>query len=274
MGSKIDRIVVPKASDILARQIRDRILAGEFGEGELLPNERDLADHSGLSRTSVRDALRVLEFEGLILTRPGRNGGSAVRRPSRESFERSVSLFIWGQQISFEELLETRIAIEPQAARFAALHRTDDDLAHMRAIQQQLEDAEEDVNAFRAANVAWHAAVVKASQNKLLVSFYRAIMECVHVATNLEGFHSPAVRRQVINIHDKVLTAIAERDGDAAARRMHRHVDAYTVKARGWAASTLHHTDDTDVQQEGDTSTIVAPTTELRSPRKHARKKV
>lgn len=237
-GGRIERIVLPKASDILARQIRERILAGEFGEGEFIPNERDLAEFSGLSRTSVREALRILEVEGLITTRPGRNGGSVVCRPGSDSFARSLNLFIWGQQVPIEALIETRMAIEPPAARFAAIHRDASDLDMLQALHVRLEEAFDDVAGFRAANVEWHSTIVKASHNQLLIAFYNAMMDSVHAATDLEGFHSGSVRRDVIDIHHKIFIAIRDGDGEAAARRMQRHVNAYSAQVQDWAAAS------------------------------------
>ena len=132
-------VVVPKASDVLAAKLRELILSSGLAEGTPLPTERELVAQSGLSRTSVREALRVLETEGLVLTKAGRNGGSQVRRPGRESISRSFELFVRSHGVRFEALLEAREAIEPAAARLAAIHRTDDDLAEMTRIHRQLD---------------------------------------------------------------------------------------------------------------------------------------
>jgi GntR family transcriptional repressor for pyruvate dehydrogenase complex len=229
------RVIVPKASDILAKQLRDSILAGDYPEGMLLPNERELSERSGLSRTSVREALRILEVEGLLTTRAGRNGGSAIRRPGRETLEHSLNLFIWGQNTTLETLLEVRAALEPPAARLAALHRTPDDLIAIDQHHARLTGCAADIDAFRAANISWHAAIMQASHNPLLISFYQAIIGAVHAATDIDDFHSPLVRREVIRIHERIAVAIRDSDGDAAARRMHRHVEAYIKETLAWA---------------------------------------
>src|SRR3982074_257193 len=131
-------VFVPKASDVLAEKLRELILSRALAEGTPLPTERELVAQSGLSRTSVREALRVLETEGLVATKAGRNGGSQVRRPGRESISRSFALFVRSHGVRFEALLEAREAIEPSAARLAAVHRTDEDLAEMTRIHRQL----------------------------------------------------------------------------------------------------------------------------------------
>jgi GntR family transcriptional regulator, transcriptional repressor for pyruvate dehydrogenase complex len=220
---------VPKAADVLAGILREKILQGKLHEGMDLPNERDLGAQSGLSRASVREALRILEGEGLIATRVGRNGGSAVVRPTSAAIERSVGIFIRGQGIRLEAVLETRAAIEPPSARFAAMHHTQADLEEIEKCQAKLEHASEvgDVDAYVRANLDWHVQVVRASHNELLIAFITAVSHSVYVATDLEGFNSIAVRDAVIHAHRRVAQAIRAGDGDAAARRMERHVVAY-----------------------------------------------
>ncbi len=228
----IRRILVPKASSVLAAELRERILAREIAEGTVLPTERSLAEASGLSRASVREALRILEVEGLIDTRIGRNGGSAARRPTREAVVRSVNMFIRGQNILFRSLLETREAIEPACARFAALHRQQQDIDQLETLHARLEASYRDIPAFLDVNLQWHLAVVHASHNELLIAFMLAISDAVHAGTDLANFNSDEVRTAVIRAHGRITDAIREGDGDAAARRMGRHVSAYAEQVR------------------------------------------
>ncbi|MBV9783740.1 MAG: FadR family transcriptional regulator [Acidisphaera sp.] len=231
-GIAIGRIQVPKAADVLASELRERILAGQIGEGAILPTERSLAETSGLSRASVREALRILEVEGLITTRLGRNGGSAARRPTHEGLARSVNQFIRGQNILLRSLLEAREAIEPACARLAALHRTEPDIAELGALQERLEAAYADIPAFLDANLQWHLAVVRASHNELLLAFMLAISEALHAGTDLQNFNSDEIRATVMRAHRRVTEAIREGDAEAAERRMERHVRAYAEQVR------------------------------------------
>lgn len=232
-------VSVPKAADVLAGILREKILQGELAQGVDLPNERDLGAQSGLSRASVREALRILEGEGLIATRVGRNGGSAVARPSSAVIERSVGIFIRGLRIRREAVLETRAAIEPPSARFAALHRTDADLEEIAKCHAKLQQASEaeDIAAYVRANLDWHVQVVRASHNELLIAFISAVSQSVYADTDVEGFNSVAVRNAVIRAHTQVMAAIKARDGDAAARRMERHVAAYVTDVQNTRAS-------------------------------------
>jgi DNA-binding FadR family transcriptional regulator len=226
-------VVVPKASDVLAARLRELILSSGLAEGTPLPTERELVAQSGLSRTSVREALRVLETEGLVLTKAGRNGGSQVRRPGRESISRSFELFVRSHGVRFEALLEGREAIEPAAARLAALHRTEADLAEIKRIHEALESVRDDIAEHVRLNLAWHRAVMRASRNELLIAFFDAISQSVLAATESKALNSAEVRHEVVRAHARVLDAIEARDGDAAFRRMQRHVGSYieTVKS-------------------------------------------
>lgn len=236
---QVGRIMVPKASDLLAGRIREQILTGTFAEGQPLPAERDLVVETGLGRSTIREALRVLENQGLVATRTGRNGGSVVRRPGRASLEGSIETFIRGQQLRLEALLEARDAVEPAAARYAAMHRTDEDIDKLATIQARLTVAvqRKNLGEYLLTNVAWHLAVVHASHNELLIAFMVAIAQAVHTATEADTFNSDSVRSETLAVHQRILDAIIARDGAAAERRMRRHVQAYMALVHATAAA-------------------------------------
>lgn len=232
----VKRLVVPKAADVLAEHLRERILAGALTEGSPLPTERELGVRSGLSRASVREALRILESEGLIQTRPGRNGGASVRQPTADSIARSVGLFVRGRRIRLKSLLETREAIEPAVARLAALHRTDQDVAALKSAQARLKAAQADRAAYLEANVDWHLAVANASHNEPLIGFMTAISTVIQSATENPQLDSDEVRGQTIAAHERIQAAILAGDSAAAERRMARHVRAYGDQMRDLAS--------------------------------------
>ncbi|MFI5014829.1 MAG: FadR/GntR family transcriptional regulator [Hyphomicrobiales bacterium] len=220
---------MPKASELLASRLREQILAGAFQEGEVLPTERALGTQTGLGRSSIREALRILENQGFISIRSGRNGGPVARLPERNSVETSLEHFIRAQRLRLVSLLEVRETVEPSAARLAARHRKDEDLVKLDRAQRKLENAFADIPRFLRANVEWHLAVTEASHNELLIAFMGAIAQAVHAATDIENFNSDEVRRATVNIHRRVVEAIRASDEDAAERRMRRHVTAYAA---------------------------------------------
>ena len=230
----VGRISAPKAADVLAEALRGRIRSGEWPEGYALPTERELSAQTALSRTSVREALRMLEVDGLIEIRPGRNGGARVRRPAGDELTRQLELFIWGRNIAADHLHDVREALEALGAEGAARRRTEADLAELRARTEAVEASVDDLGRYLDANLAWHMAVVRASHNELLVSFMDVLANAIHVATESEAFDTPEVRRSTLKIHRAILDAIVAGDADAARRRMARHVGAARDVALAW----------------------------------------
>ncbi|WP_089248195.1 FadR/GntR family transcriptional regulator [Rhodococcoides kyotonense] len=218
---------VPKASDVLANELRERILSGEYEEGTPLPPERELVVQTKMSRTTVREALRILEVQGLVRIKAGRAGGAFVQRPGGESMASSVALLIRGQQIRLAALLETREALEPFCARLAAKNRTTEDLKALDAANDAIVTAEGDLDAFLSANVDWHVAVAHASKNELLMGMMTALSRAIYAATENEGFVDETVRNTTVRAHKSITRAIRDRDPDAAVRRMTRHVHSY-----------------------------------------------
>jgi DNA-binding FadR family transcriptional regulator len=221
-------MTVPKASDVLANRLRESILTGEYPEGTPLPPERELVVQTRMSRTTVREALRILEVQGLIRIKAGRAGGAFVQQPGNESVANSLELLIRGRQIRLAAVHETREAIEPSLAGLAALHRTAEDL-------QRLEEANDalaaigSVDEFLQANVNWHVAVATASHNEILTGIMIALSRAIYTTTNTEGFVDDEVRAATVRAHRSVTRAIKERDADAAVRRMNRHVHTYAA---------------------------------------------
>ncbi|CUU59709.1 DNA-binding transcriptional regulator, FadR family [Parafrankia irregularis] len=218
---------VPKASDVLAEDLRERILRGEFREGTVLPPERELVVQTQMSRTTVREALRILEVQGLVRIKTGRSGGAYVQVPGEESVASSVSLMIRGRQIRLAALLETREAVEPACARLAAKYRTDTDIAALEKANDAISVESGSLADFLQANVDWHVAVATASHNELLTGFMTALSRAIYAGTDNQGFIDTEVRRLTVRAHRGITEAIRTQDADGAVRRMSRHVHAY-----------------------------------------------
>jgi GntR family transcriptional repressor for pyruvate dehydrogenase complex len=215
-----------KASDTLATSLRERILGGEFAEDTPLPPERELVVQTGMSRTTVREALRILEVQGLVRIKTGRSGGAFVQKPGQESVASSVGLLIRGREIRMDSLLETRESIEPHTARLAAKYRTEDDLVRLEAANEAIA-AGGSLPSFLQANVDWHIAVATASHNELLTGFMLALSRAIYASTDNKGFIDEGVRATTVRAHKSITAAIRDRDPEAAQRRMGRHVHAY-----------------------------------------------
>ena len=227
---RLSPMQVPKASDVLATELRERILSGEYPEGTPLPPERELVVQTRMSRTTVREALRILEVQGLIRIKAGRAGGAFVQHPGEDSVADSLELLIRGRQIRLASVHETREAIEPSCARLAALNRIPADLRRLEAANEAIATSGS-LEAFLEANVDWHVAVATASHNEILTGIMIALSRAIYKTTRNEGFVNEEVRGITVRAHCSVTRAIKDRDADAAARRMLRHVHAYAEAA-------------------------------------------
>jgi DNA-binding FadR family transcriptional regulator len=217
---------VPKASDVLADDLRERILRGEFPEGTALPPERELVTQTNMSRTTVREALRILEVQGLVRIKTGRAGGAFIQRPGNESIASTVNLLIRGRRIRMAALMETREAIEPACAQLAATHRLPEDLEALDRANAAIA-ADGTLAEFLQANVDWHVAVAVASHNELLTGFMLALSRAIYTSTDNQGFVDAEVRKTTVRAHRSITEAIKNSDAPAAVRRMQRHVHAY-----------------------------------------------
>jgi DNA-binding FadR family transcriptional regulator len=240
----LSRVSAPKPYDLLADRLREAILGGEISEGDALPPERELVEQTGLTRGSVREALRVLAVEGLVQTRPGRFGGNVVTLPGEASMANSIGQFIRGRRLPLSKLHETREAIEPALARMAAMHRTEEDLRKLKALHDELVDAAGNFRRFSLTNIEWHKAIARASGNELLSAVLYAIAYGVAIATTTDEYDTASTRKQVIRIHSQIMSAIEERDADLAELRMRQHISAAHARAIAPATTEIPMSDD------------------------------
>jgi len=222
---------VPKAPDVLARELRERILSGELEEGVALPAERELVKQTQMSRAPVREALRILEVQDLVRVKAGRAGGAFVQRPSTASMASSVGMMIRGRRIKLADLMETREALEPYCAELAAAKRSRAELAVLDRANEAIADPEAELAKFLQANLDWHVGVAVAGHNELLIGFMTALSQAIYASTENAAFVDDKVRAVTVRAHKSITNAIRDKDVDAAGRRMRRHVHSYATAA-------------------------------------------
>jgi DNA-binding FadR family transcriptional regulator len=210
----LPRMKVPKASEILAKDLSEKILSGEFAEGAGLPPERELVAQTGLSRTTVREALRILEVQSLIKIKSGRAGGAFIQRPGEQAMANTVDDIIRGREINRDALLETRRAIEPFCARLAARTRTVEQLAELEATSATV-------------NGDWHIAVARASNNALLSGLMLALSNAISEATDRQLVDRGKLDHAV-EAHHAITAAIREHDEGRAVHEMQQHAHVYS----------------------------------------------
>lgn len=209
----------------VASQLRGLILDGELSPGERLPNETELSGMFGVSRSTIREALRALSSHGLITTQRGVAGGSFIAHPEpadvAEYLQASVGLLSVSRIVSVDELLEARAALEVPAARLAAGRRTDEQLATMWAV---VRDEEAALDAGFEGHRALHSAVLAAADSSLLELMARPLFTVLR--TRFLRDRAPTTFwAEVCRDHRGLVERIAEGDEEGAGRLMAEHLD-------------------------------------------------
>lgn len=220
----LSRIVLPKSSDLLAEKLRDMIIRGELSAGDHLPPERALVEETGLSRGSVREALRLLEADGLIEILRGRSGGIRIAAPGRDHLSRSVEIFVRVNAVSLGALVDCRLAVEPMMARLAAEHRRPDEFDELEAIHTSFTQSIHDLPAYRRINYRWHRKIAHCSRNEPLIALTDAILNVSLDAIGYERATTSETRARAVRLHKQVMDAIRDGDGPAASNAMQRHL--------------------------------------------------
>jgi GntR family transcriptional regulator, transcriptional repressor for pyruvate dehydrogenase complex len=209
-------------------QLRDRILGGDLPAGSRLPNETEMSAMFGVSRSTVREALRVLSSQNLVTTSRGVGGGTFVARPEPEQvaqyLEASLGLLSASEDVTVSELLEFRGLLEVPSAGLAAERRTDDDLEVLRETLHVESEGSFGSSAFEGHR-AFHQTVLEASGNGLLEMVTRPIFTTLR--TRFLRDNAPvAFWQQVAEEHLRIFRCIEERDVDGARHEMQVHLDA------------------------------------------------
>ena len=206
------------AGDI-AIQLRRQITGGVLLHGERLPPERAFADQYGVSRGTVRDALRRLEEGGFVEQRPG--SGTYV---TYSDSEQTASI---AQVTSPLELIDTRFALEPEVVRLAVLNATEHTLEKVERALVAMEQARGARDPFAVADEAFHLALAECTKNSMLVWITKRVSE---VRNNAEWSRmrrltlSEEMIERYNRQHRAIFEAIRERDADRAAKAMKEHL--------------------------------------------------
>ncbi len=205
---------------VIVAKLREAIEAGAYGHGQRLPAERDLAVYFDASRTTVREALRRLEEDGLVIRKVG--SGTFVHWPAPD-FGGDIAN-ITGPL----ELVEVREAIEPYIAKMAVVHATAKDLDLLEKALGELEASASDQGAFSGADERFHLVLAEATGNPLMVWIYSRINE-VRCHDQWNEMKQKILNGEAIGIynaqHRRLVEAIRRRDVSAAMRVSIEHLD-------------------------------------------------
>jgi GntR family transcriptional repressor for pyruvate dehydrogenase complex len=190
--------------------------------GDALPSERELAERYRVGRSSVREALRMLESRGLI---ESRGSGAFVVAPWRNPFQEPLSLVVAGEDVDRTQLFEVRRMLEAEAAALAAVRRSRGDLELMHEATDEMERSLDSSSAddFVAADIRFHLVLAEATGNRLLLHLMQAIRERL---TGMFGtvYRFPGGPARSIAQHRLITHAIETEDGERARQLMTEHI--------------------------------------------------
>jgi GntR family transcriptional repressor for pyruvate dehydrogenase complex len=222
-----NRVEQRRSLDDIVEQIRESILTGALAPGDRLPNERDLCTNFGVSRPTLREALRVLEALGLVEIRRGRGGGIFAQEPGRELIGLALESLVRFSTASALDLVDFRLSFESENAAVAAQRRTDEDVETLREIARVYSHLSEGSRwqEMAAIDVEFHSAVATATQNQISIAIMLAIPPALRAAIrSIDSKLSPGYVELAAADHIEIAEAIGARDSDAARRVMLAHV--------------------------------------------------
>jgi GntR family transcriptional repressor for pyruvate dehydrogenase complex len=229
VASKIRPVTKTSISEDIAAQIIDLISRGELQPGQRLPSERELCEHFGASRSSLREALRCLSIVG-VLNAQVRNGTS-VATDGRRFLRKIVEWRLITERHNVENLMEVRIAIEGVSAANAALRATELDKKKFRSLLDEMKRARKDAKRFAVLDVEFHVELANASGNTLvfdLVSMIRAhLVRVLPTVLQLPNALPLSTRE-----HVAIVEAIEQQDAAGARAAMHAHLEAVLRRYR------------------------------------------
>ncbi len=235
----------------IADELRAMIVSGELVEGDSLGHEPDLVDRFGVSRPSLREALRILEAEGLVTVVRGVHGGVVVHAPDERMTARTAALVLQARNVPLADVFEARALLEPMAARAIAGARGR--RAAINALRRLVCDEEaviEDPGRFGVANAAFHERLVALAGNQTLTIVAEMLNEIVaRAVTAVSGgddvVGSVSTRRRGIRSQQRLLEHLEAGDGAAAEEHWRAHMQVVGRVMLGQQASTvvdlLHH---------------------------------
>ncbi|CAN5663587.1 FadR/GntR family transcriptional regulator [soil metagenome] len=210
------QIRLPKASGALANELRAQILEQQLEPGDSLPSEPELIQMFGLSRGTVREALRLLEADGFIEIRRGPRGGIMVSHPDIDVVSRSLATQLTVGRTPLRSIFEFRKLIEPAVAAAAAKDASEEQK------QKLVEFAEDEA----AGDSAFHDLLADCVENDVLRTIMSAINRVVGWQTRVDDIPAEGVKAAG-KAHAKIAAAIVAGDGDTAASVMRKHIEAF-----------------------------------------------
>jgi DNA-binding FadR family transcriptional regulator len=252
-GQLAQPLRLPKMAEVVAEYIRRDIVTGVLGEGTSLPPAAVLIERFGVSKPTIREALRILESETLIEVRRGA-GGARIRLPNEAAAGRAVGILLQLNRTTLADVSQARITFEPPLAALLARSWDGDDMAELRDGIERSRRTLSDPVAFAVSQADFHQLVVKLAGNQTLTLMARLLNEVIRrheTAVNKDPEHDP-LRVAALQEHEAFVELVAERrDADAEAFwRDHLRTNAENLLSASGPHTVLDLYNDIQAHQE------------------------
>ena len=212
-----------KTSVRLARQLAAHISDNELADGTKLPPEAEMASMFRVGRSTLREALRLLETRGVVEIRVGRGGGPVVRKPKTTDLVEGLALALQFQKATLSDIVDARIMLEPGAARHSAKHVTPELLEDLRESVNVMQ-AQQNGRVFGLENRRFHSLIAHTIGNPV-VSIYVDCLTQMHDGRPLGIEYASRHVNAVCDAHLEIIAALEARDPDLAEAAMRTHLE-------------------------------------------------
>ena len=218
-------VSVERVSQVIVDQVKLLMREGQLTIGDRLPSERDLCQRFGVSRVTVREALRVLEANGLIAVRVGARGGAFVASPTKERLSEGLADLMTLSSLTPRDVTEARTVIELGILPFVVERATEEDIANLRRMVDEGHEALDRDAYTMDMSAAFHVGIATSAHNpaieSLVQSFHGPMLLSLRQARDV----APAMGRKGTEEHAALVDAIEKRDVGAAIQVMSTHLD-------------------------------------------------
>lgn len=222
MLENLYKIKVQNPVDLIISQIRDLISSGAIKPGDKLPSERKLAEYLGVSRGQVREAIIKLQFYGILKVLP--QSGTIVTGIGIVAIEGLITDILMIEKPDFRSLVDTRVLLEKEAAKLAALNRTKDDLVEMHKALNLYEKKLLSDSIAVEEDLLFHVKIAEASKNSVLKTLMMIITPDIVKSFIKLKVCDESNNKKTIEEHRLILEMISKQDPDAAVNAMETHL--------------------------------------------------
>ena len=209
--------------EIIIDQVKDAVFSGRLRPGDRLFSERELVEQFSVSRTTVREALRTLENQGILVIKQGSEGGAFVAEAGHGILTESLSNMLRLGKVNVADLTDARLIIEPEAARLAAKRATKKDIEKLDKILEQAKKSKKTLRKTRLINLEFHRQMAHISRNPVVIFMIESVIDVMVENIHRTALDATAIKR-VIDSHQEIIQAIKNQNYDRTFHIMRSHI--------------------------------------------------